>query len=453
LTQPPEGPYSPVPAAPGDPAVTSWTYLPPAAPEPAPAPKRSRRGALIASAVAVVALAAGGVVTYAATSASSSAGSGSPQQAVQKFVDDLNQSDIVGMLDDLAPGERAALAGPVQDIISQLKQHHILSGSADAHHFTGIDVSLTNLSFAAKPITINDHVSVVELTGGHATVGADVAKIPLASQFIAAALPHGLPAHSSQTQSVDIGQAVKQNGHPIRIATEQVGGRWYPSLFYTIADNAATSDHLGNPTAADAIPAQGAASPSAAVQQELTALIGGNFRRAIELLSPDEMAALHDYGGLFLAGRHQLQLPGSGASVTNLRFVTHPVSSGFARLTLAGLDIDVHGSSISLTVKGNCVEAMVQGTAQHVCAATVVHAITGLLSHFGAGPALTAAQTTAIGDVFTALLHSSTDVSEVGGQWYVDPVRTVGDNIDSFLSGLGDNDLLALIKMVSTIAH
>src|SRR5690349_21007731 len=69
----------------------------------APEPARPHRGRLIASIVAVVAIAGGGVATYVAVNDSSDRGAASPREAVEKIVDDINKSDLLGVLDDLVP--------------------------------------------------------------------------------------------------------------------------------------------------------------------------------------------------------------------------------------------------------------------------------------------------------------------------------------------------------------
>jgi hypothetical protein len=429
------------------PEVTGW--IAPGAPE--PVTRKRRRPGLIVSAIAVVALAAGGIATFEATSASSSTGAASPQAAVQGFVTDLNHVDLLGMIDDLPPGERDALASPVRDIVGQLKRQHVLSPSADASHLSGVTIDLSNLTYAPNPITINDHVRIVELTGGQATLGGDLAKIPLASQFLADVAPGGkLPAISVK-RTFSIAQAVKSMGGPIRIATEKVGSRWYPSLFYTIADNAVTQDHLGNPTAADQIPAVGASSPTDAAQQMITALLSGIDRRAIELLSPDEMAVMHDYGGLLLSSRHSLpsatELP---FTIEKLQFATHTVSSGVVRVSLASAAIAVkHGPTVRVSIDGSCISVQLQAQPIKVCANDVVAKVLQFSGEFGgSGLHLTAAQTHAIEDVFSALLQSDgTIVTETGGQWYISPVQTVTQDLDSMLSHLGSNDILTLIGL------
>ena len=250
-----------------------------------PQPPRSRgRGKLIASAAVVVALAAGGVATYVAMSDTNSNGASSPRDAVQTIVSDLNKSDLVGVLDDLAPGERDALVNPVLEDIKQLKRLQVLKPNADPNNVSGVKFNAQGLTFADQTVTINDRVQIVQLTGGTLDVSSDAAKIPFTRDFLDAAFPHGLPTASNQTQHIDIAQAVRDNNNqPIRIATQKSGGKWYPSIFYTIADGAAGHEV---PTAADAVPAVGGSSPQDVVTKMVNALAQSDYTTAIKLLSP-----------------------------------------------------------------------------------------------------------------------------------------------------------------------
>ena len=60
---------------------------------------------------------------------------------------------------------------------------------------------------------------------------------------------------------------------------------------------------------------------------------------------------------------------------------------------------------------------------------------------------LTAAEKTALTHLFTALPNIGLVTTDVGGKWYVSPIRTFADLVPSVLSGLTDNDLLTLIKL------
>src|SRR5262249_37152657 len=83
-------------------------------------------------------------------------------------------------------------------------------------------------------------------------------------------------------------------GHPIGIATVNVDGRWYPSLFYSIADAALHSMHQSWPTTA--IAPSGADVPNEAAEDFLQDIVSAKPLLAIQKTSPVEMAVLHDMG-------------------------------------------------------------------------------------------------------------------------------------------------------------
>jgi hypothetical protein len=201
------------------------------------------RGKAIAVAAAAVVLLGGGIATYAAVSTSSgSGGSATPQQAVQKIFADLGRSDLIGMLDDLPPAERVAVAKPVQDTITELRHEGIIAPNANLNHLSGIKIQTNNVTFAPKTITVNDHVQVVRITGGTITFDGDAAKLPLAGSLL-----RRNAGPTTVHRSVNIAQATRRAGHPVRIAAQKVDGRWYPSLLYTMAHNATTAAGLGTP--------------------------------------------------------------------------------------------------------------------------------------------------------------------------------------------------------------
>ncbi len=429
--QPPQPPHEPV-----------WVPMQP--------PKSGNRGKLIASAAVVAALVAGGAVSYVALSDSNSNGAGSPKQAVRSIVTDLNKADLVGVLDDLAPGERNALANPTLDAINQLKRLKVLQHSADPKNVSGVSFKAKNLTFTDKTVTINDHVQIVQLTGGTLDVGGDASKVPFTKDFLAAAFPHGLPAQSNGSTHVDIAQQIRTNkGLPIRIATQKVGGKWYPSIFYTVADQAANK---AAPTAADAIPAVGASSPQAAVSQLVDALLHDDLTGAINLLSPDELAAMHDYGGLFLRKAGSYDRP--DFTIDDLKTTTQSVSGGATRVLLSSISVTAgKGGHATVKVDGNCVDVTVNSDEKRMCTTDFVTEIIDTLHSFGVTADVSSAQRQALSDLLGGITKVGVDTTQSGGSWYVNPVRSYLDISTSVLSGLKGNDLIELIDLFSSAAH
>lgn len=419
-----------------------------------PQPERRGRGKLFASLAAVVVLAGGGVATYVAVSNSSSSGSNSPQAAVQAVVDDINHSDLAGLLDDIAPGERRAMTQPILDDIKELKRIKVLQPSADPGNVTAVRSAITGLKFAA-PVRVNDHVQIAQLTGGTVRIQADPSKIPFTTEFMNALFPNGGPHGSATTTQADIAQAVQsRGGKPIRIATQKVDGHWYASLFYTIADNAASDSGLGVPTASDAVAAKGAPSPVEAVKQEVGALLGGDLRRALELMSPDELAAVHDYGG-FILDNAASSFKGAPLQLEDLQLTASAGPNGTQRVQLKSVKLTENGETFSVALDGDCVRLALPGQPeQRVCAAQAIDQAAGMLHEF-TGKTITPAQRMALTHLFGASTTAAGGfvVSQSGGQWFVNPVRTVFESTTGILGRLQGDDVLELIKLFRSIGN
>ncbi|MGP8204493.1 MAG: flagellar basal body protein FliL, partial [Acidimicrobiales bacterium] len=107
-------------------------------PEVAVLPLAPRRwGRVFLTIAAAVALVGAGTGTSLALSSSSPAGASTPAGAVSDLFTALGNSDVIGMLDAVAPGERDAIEPGLQNIFDQLKRLGILSSGADLGDLTG----------------------------------------------------------------------------------------------------------------------------------------------------------------------------------------------------------------------------------------------------------------------------------------------------------------------------
>jgi hypothetical protein len=354
----------------------------------------------------------GGIATYAAVSSgTTSGGEATPKAAVQRLFSDLAHSDLIGMLDDLPPGERDAIATPVENTISELKRDGVIAPNADLNHLPGIQITPRNLTYAPSTVPVNDHVQVVQITGGTITLDADAAKLPLAGDLLRQIEQYAHPKIVHRT--VNIAQAVQAQGHPVRIAVQKVDGSWYPSLLYTIADNAATAAGLGTPNPADAIPAHGANSPDDAVRQLVNDLLTGRIEQAIELTSPDEDAALHDYGKYLVDRVHYGPAP---VHIRDLTF-TDSATPGGTLVHIKSLTMIMHGQQISFLQEGKCFEVRGMGQDQRLCPSDIQR----MLQANG----MTPRQRKVVQNLASESSNFGVVTSESGGKWYVNPIRTV----------------------------
>lgn len=420
-----------------------YPYAQPLPPMPAQ-PSGPSRARLIGASAAAVVLVGGGAATYVAVSASESpGGAGNPKAAVQHIVGDLNNSDLIGLFDDLAPGERAAFAGPLKDAVGKLKDDKVLSSSADPSNLAGIDVAANDLTYGAQTVPINDHVQVVQLTGGTLHVSADASKLPLTSEFLKAVAPGGLPSDAKQDKSVDIGAYVKRTGKPVSIATQKVGGRWYPSLFYTIAYYATQATHTTAPTAAERIPDKGASSPDDAVRTLVQSLLSAQLANAIAVLSPDELGVLHDYGKLIVDRALYQPVP---ATIKTLDF-TDSDADGGTLVALKDLDIAfADGPEFKVQVQDSCFVVTAERQAKRFCASDLADRVGSTLER--TGQSLTPAQHTALIDLFSGISQVGTYTAQHDGKWYVTPVRGLTELGVARLDSLHGNDLISLLSLM-----
>lgn len=443
-TPPPPWPQpQPVPPSGWPPGISyqgPWEQLGP--PVPPPPPRRRGRTVVIA-AIAAVVLVGGGVTTYVAMSDSNSGfrGAASPQAAIVSLVDDLNKSDVLGLLDHLPPGERDSLVGPIRESISQAKRLHILRPDADGSKIAGLSVTASNLGFEPNDETVNDHVKIVKVTGGSVTINGDLTKVPFTAEYLKIAFPNGLPTTTGGSRTVDLGALDRENGRPVRLAAVRVNGKWYPSLLYTIADAIVHDAEGSNPTPADYVAPKGAPSPEDAVKQALMAISTQDDRRLIELVAPDALQVLHDYGGLLLKNA---QRGDQSFTIKDIRLM-HEQVSGATRVTLQGITFDVPDQEVTVRVTQNCLEVTTNGDYRKLCADDVAKQVA---SSAFPNKTLTADEQAALRHLAEGIPNIGLDVTSVDGQWYIDPVRSYLDLTNAVAASLQGNDLLVLIHLV-----
>jgi hypothetical protein len=421
---------------------TGWEQLGP--PMPQQRARRGRRAPLIA-AVAVAAVIGGGAATVMAVSDSHAGfkGAASPEDAVTSFVADLNQADVLGIIDHLPPAERSALLDPLREAVNQAKRLHVLSGAADPGHVPGVDVTARNIKYGpGEDEAIGDHVKIVKVVGGTITVNTDLRKVPLANELVREIFPGGVVPDEKSSNTVDIAQAMQDNG-PLRIATQKVDGKWYPSLLYTIADSATHDAGADNPTASDYVAPKGASSPEDAVKQAMLAVQKQDYRRLIELAAPDELQVVHDYGGVILDNIE----PNTDTAFTikDLQLTSKKVS-GATRVSLKSITVDTSGHETKVALTDGCVEVTYDGDYRKFCADE-------LIKDLNAGPLrdkpLTPEESAALGRLAKGIANSSIDTTESNGQWYIAALRSYLDGINQLVEPLQSNDLITLLKLLN----
>lgn len=403
-------------------------------------PKKSRKGLLIGAIVAVIAIAAGSVVTvWALNRGEVRAGAPDPQAAATNLVSAIGKGDVAGLLSSLAPAEAAVLVDLNRDMTEELKRLDVYKKDADPDTLHGAEIKTADLKYdEAAAEKVNDHLTITKLVGGTVTIDSDASKLPFTERFLEAAFPQGLSS-KPEHQEVDIAKETKNGKEPIRIATVKVDDEWYPSLFYTIADYALAEADQKWP--AQGIANKGAGNPTDAVKELLQAATDSNLTRVIELLPPDEMGALHDAGPVLvdMAGRAD----STGVRITRFEADTQEVTRG-EKVVIREFEATIEGEgTVKVRRDGDCYQAEVQGETQRFCADQVATMLNGR-----SGPKISPEAKQALVDLASGMLKNTGIVTtEVDGKWYVSPLRSFTDVELTVLKSLDANDIFALLKL------
>lgn len=414
-------------------------YGPPTGFAPASPGRRHGAGRIVGVLVAVLVLVGGGLGAWLVFSGSNATGSASPQDATTKLVADVGNGDVLGLINDLPPGEAALFRDSLSATNDQLKRMQVLQPNASSDQEHGLTISAANLRFDSSAVeTINDHLAITKLVSGTITVSADIAKSAYTEQFLHSAFPDGVP--SAQPHTADIAAAVRKLGHPIRIATVRVNGAWYPSIFYTIADAALQDAHLNWPD--HAIPANGASSADDAVRRFVQALLDADVTGAIAVTAPDEMGALHDAGPAVVIAAHGMRP--SGVKIDDLRFTDRSVAGG-TDVLLDSVTVEHDGDKVTVQQSNGCYLASdsATGEQQRWCVSDLANQA-AKAARAGLPPELT----TVVEHMVSGLANSGIGVvsTQVDGAWFVSPSRTFLQLMLDMTKGIQPDDLRAILQ-------
>lgn len=415
-------------------------------PPPSP-PTKSNRGLMITAAAVVLALVAGaGVWFFAFRDSKGTGGQASPEAAASALFQGISDGDILALADTIDPVESGLIKDTTTDFVNEFTRLGLLDEKATPENITGVKISVEGITFdESKTEEILPNVKIVKLTAGKITVTTDPAQVPIADKYrklLESAGEDFTPNAKAETHVVDIAEQLKKNndGKPFRIATVLRGDAWYPSLFYTIADNAVTEAGIANPTAADVIPAKGAATPEAAVDALINATLNSDPTALIAGLSPTEMGVLHDYGKIITdqiaksAGGGSWY--GSNPPKIQATWTVSDVSNG-KRVSIATLDITVDGEVVTIArdAAAGTLTVTVNGEAKVIDRATIAEMVSGWGGSDDPRLADVAYR------LFEKLIGWGVVTVEDGGQWYVSPIRTGTDLYINLLQALQPADM------------
>ncbi|WP_424185920.1 flagellar basal body protein FliL [Actinokineospora sp. G85] len=409
--------------------------LPPAQPG-----GRKRKGLVIGVVAAVFAVAAGaGVTVWALNRGEAQAGSDSPTAAATGLVDALTKGDIAGLLTELAPAERDLMTTLNSETTKELQRLEVYRSDVDPNKISGMELTTENLVFdEAGAERVNDHLTITKLTSGKITLTSDAARLPFTQDFLDIAFPDGVPG-GKETETIDIAEEVAKSngGKPVRIATVQVDGEWYPSLLYTIADYALAEEKRDWPTTP--LAKVGGSDPEGAVRGLVEAGLRGDLAGAIGHLPPDEMGVLYDVGPAII--EEVGDDAASGVTLLDLSTETQDVDNATkVLLKEVTLRDDDSGERLRVTKDGECYAVEVEGDKEQMCADDLATELGGT----GMSPDAERAVTNLVKGM---MANTGVVTTQVDGKWYVSPLRSLTDIEVTALKSLQPEDIKALIEL------
>jgi hypothetical protein len=255
-------------------------------------PKKKRRLALLGVGLGVLGLAGG--AAFAITQIKGTEKANTPEQAIETFYKSFENGDAIGLAKTLAPGERDVMLDSMVPMLAEMSRLKVLEKDFDPAKIKGYTAKLT--AFKAKSTVVRPDLAHVVVTSGKLSTTFNPNDLPF-GDFVRKLGGDDLKKSKSTTQSSDIGSKADNP-----FVVQKIGKRWYLSMNYSIAESARlqSEDPYKVPLKGAGVAAKGAPSPEAAVSDMMQAMADLDTRRIIELLPPDEFAALHDYAGQFI---------------------------------------------------------------------------------------------------------------------------------------------------------
>ena len=251
-------------------------------------PRRGAVGRVLAAGVAAVML--GGGAYLVVNAASAEAGAESPEAAFEAAMAAVEAEDVVALAEIMEPAERNTVFEAGFDFVDELVRLDVLDPGVDLSSIEGIDLEFEGFEpRVERPGNGLAHVYVGE---GTISGTIDVAALPLGSLLVDR-------MDAEQLTFTDSAEETAGPSTTPLVAVER-DGRWYLSLWYTVAENVRLEVGAGLPDLSLRPPTIGGETPEAAVRQMVDDAVRLDLGRIIGSFDPEEMAVLYDYAPLFL---------------------------------------------------------------------------------------------------------------------------------------------------------
>jgi hypothetical protein len=347
----------------------------------------------------------------------------SPTDPVREMIEAAEARDIIGILEQIDPGERDAVRGPLEDMVDELNRLDVFE-DASLEEFTGYELEVEDLELEATEV--RDGLQAVRITSGTSTQRFNADDLPLGG-FVRD-LTDDLDNPSEGTSEL-----AEEDDDEAPIVVVERGGRWYVSFGYSIAEGARRADGRSIEELGDGVEPDGADSAEDAVREFMLAAADLDPRRLIELLPPDELGAVQDYAGMFIEEAEGLGAFARRAVKLDISTLELDADTDgdHALVKVEELEFTAKGDGFAVSFRDGCFSYEVPGMEpDEVCK--------------GDEPT----EALPFGDLELpdfSFVEKRLDVgfvaTRVDGKWFVSPVRTVLENFVAALRLVEPGDL------------
>ena len=309
---------------------------------------------------AVLAVGAAGVFAVRGMSDGAEGGAATPDELGAALMTAVENEDALGAVDVLLPGERDLLRQPMIDLVAELSRLEVLAPGTDLSEIEGFDVVLENEAVVVESTNVPDIANLTMTADAQVTV--DGAVFPVGDLVTDNMDPADVEDMRSTSETTD-------EPFDLEMTAVQLDGRWYFSLFYTVAETA-RRDLADTGVPIEGIGAVGSETPEAAVDQLLDSVEALDLRLMMQTLNPGEAGALQRYAPLFLADADEAlaEVPLEWTVSTRDFRVEGDGDRRTVFIDAIGIDGTIDGEAFSVGVNGDCVTAVFQDESFEQCA-------------------------------------------------------------------------------------
>jgi hypothetical protein len=285
----------------------------------------------------------------------SSDGASSPEDAVQRLADAVTSEDMVGALSAMAPDEVRAIAGTYTAASDKAKALGVTGNGT----FSWVDLKIEGLQL--KTQQLGPDVARVSITGGKLTSKLHTDQLGSeATRLGGSGLQKAGKTSAKTVEASDLkwrpsgDHGAKRD--PFLVAVRR-DGSWYVSPFYTAAEYlmANAKPDVPRPNYSSIAPGPAAPTPSAAVQQLVSAINDRNVAHGIDSLSAGEWAVLRTYRGAIEQGIGDAVKDASddGFHIDDIQFKQQKVDDTHTLVKIASFKAHLQGTDDVIQTLGD----------------------------------------------------------------------------------------------------